>query len=307
MAQLNTRIILRNDLLSAWETANPILRQGEAALVKLDNGGYKLKIGDGAKDFKSLPYLQIDETQLSGLIESIDNEKTRAEAAEAQIIADLTAEVIRASDAETKLTTDLAAEVTRATSVEETLQQSIDTAVKKDDIGFTYDSTNKKIILSGTKTDGSNLEINASDFIKDGMLSNVEYDSTNKKLVFIFNTDSGKTENVEVSVADLVDTYTAGTGLTLTGNQFNVDTSTIATVKALNDAIEAIPEYSLGVATTDTLGGVKSSAAENSVTVESSGIMKVNKITATGSVSTDALVNGVNTFVLDCGSAGSYL
>jgi hypothetical protein len=44
----------------------------------------------------------------------------------------------------------------------------------------------------------------------------------------------GTTKNDEVNIADLIDTYTNGTGLKLDGNEFSVDTDVIATVEALN-------------------------------------------------------------------------
>lgn len=63
----------------------------------------------------------------STLLKAVEDEETRAKAAEAKLTTDLAAEVTRAKAAESTLATDLAAEVTRATEAEEALQDNIDT------------------------------------------------------------------------------------------------------------------------------------------------------------------------------------
>ena len=83
-------------------------------------------------------------------------------------------------------------------------------------LNLKYDSTTKKIQLLGI---GDTLiaEVNASDFIKDGMVNTVSFDSTSKVLTITFNTDSGK-EAIPVDLSSLVDTYTAGNGITIAKN-----------------------------------------------------------------------------------------
>ena len=58
----------------------------------------------------------------------------------------------------------------------------------------------------------------AADFIKDGMLQNVELKQLegNATLVFTFNTDAGS-RVVNVNVQDLVDVYTQGNGINIAG------------------------------------------------------------------------------------------
>ena len=80
-----------------------------------------------------------------------------------------------------------------------------------------YDSASKKIQLKvGANTYGAGFD--ASAFIKDGMLSNVEYitDNDKKQLKFTFNTDSGVAEDnnnvIVIDVNDLVDVYTGQNG-----------------------------------------------------------------------------------------------
>ena len=92
-----------------------------------------------------------------------------------------------------------------------------------------YDSTNHKIqILSNGNVEVAFLD--ATEFIKDGMLDSVAYDPVTKKLTLTWNTEAGK-DAVNIDLAGLVDTYTAGSGLVLTGNQFSVAISANANNK----------------------------------------------------------------------------
>ena len=47
MAQIQTRIVLRNDELSNWESSTITLKTGEAALARRPDGSYELRIGNG--------------------------------------------------------------------------------------------------------------------------------------------------------------------------------------------------------------------------------------------------------------------
>ena len=90
------------------------------------------------------------------------------------------------------------------------------------------DYSDTKIKLLG-KNDELVSEIDASAFVADGVLNDVDYDAENDKLIFTWNIIEGTNEDgsykyktVEVDVKDLVDTYAAGNGLDLTGNAFSV-------------------------------------------------------------------------------------
>ena len=73
--------------------------------------------------------------------------------------------------------------------------------------GIEYDSVNKKIKLV---EDGSTMEIDASDFIKDGMIETVTIGDDND-LVITFNTAAGK-EDIRLPLDQLVDIYTGVEG-----------------------------------------------------------------------------------------------
>lgn len=68
-------------------------------------------------------------------------------------------------------------------------------------------------------------EIDATPFIKDGMLEDVAYDAGTNTITFTWNTESGsKTDSVVLS--DIIEPYTAGAGLELSGNEFKVKIAT---------------------------------------------------------------------------------
>lgn len=82
-------------------------------------------------------------------------------------------------------------------------------------------------------------EIDASAFIKDGMIQSVAFDTKTKHVTITFNTDAGR-EAIDVDLSTLVDTYKAGTGLSLANDgTFSVNTTTIATVEKANELANA--------------------------------------------------------------------
>jgi len=83
-------------------------------------------------------------------------------------------------------------------------------------------------------------EISAADFVKDGMISDVSYDTETHKITITWNTDAGK-DAIELDLADLVNTYTAGTGLKLdtAKGQFSIDDTVVATKTWANGAFDA--------------------------------------------------------------------
>lgn len=85
-------------------------------------------------------------------------------------------------------------------------------------LGLTYDSAGKKIKLTG-KSNAVIASIDATDFIKDGMVQNVELEGNN--LVFTFNTDAGK-DVVRVDLSKFIDVYEAGGGIIISGKTIAV-------------------------------------------------------------------------------------
>ena len=91
-------------------------------------------------------------------------------------------------------------------------------------VSMSYDEENKAIKLYGK--DNTELgSVDATPFIKDGMLENVEYNPDNNTLTFTWNTESGSKTD-EVILSDIIEAYTAGAGLELAGNEFAVKIAT---------------------------------------------------------------------------------
>lgn len=160
-------------------------------------------------------------------------------------------------------------------------------------LSIDYTSADKKINLKGIG--GAIISsIDASAFIKDGMVESVAFDPETKMLTITFNTESGK-ENIEVDLTSLVDTYTAGNGLTLTGSQFSVNTGVIAT-KASVDTLSA--NIGTGFSSTSTvaqqLAAVKTTAdaAQTAAEVSTAISTELGKLDST-STGTGNLVKSV--------------
>lgn len=145
--------------------------------------------------------------------------------------------------------------------------------------GIVYDSDNKKIKLVEGGTD---VEIDASAFIKDGMISNVTIGDDND-LVITFNTDAGK-ENIVLPLDQLVDIYTGveGTRVKVTVNADKsisadlvagsigkdyLDVNVKASLALADSAIQAHQDIS-HLATTEALNGVDAKFANYTNTTD---------------------------------------
>lgn len=163
-------------------------------------------------------------------------------------------------------------------------------------LGLSYDSENKKIKLTGI----GNAEIasvDASDFIKDGMLDTARFDPETKEITLTFNTASGK-DPIKINVSSLVDTYTAKTdgGLILEGNAFSVDTTKIATTQSVanvSNAVSSLSESAVQSASAAAESNYVKATVSKSGTALTIGATATIQPMATASASTDAPKKGL--------------
>ena len=84
MAQLNMRIVLRNDLLSNCEAnSDVVLLRGEVGVAYNDDGSARIKLGDGVTPWGELDWFGGDTTTITNVTETVIQEMIGAPADEA--------------------------------------------------------------------------------------------------------------------------------------------------------------------------------------------------------------------------------
>lgn len=195
------------------------------------------------------------EEQLQGEILAVDakiseqgGSLTDAINSNTQAIADETARATQAEDnnrnlinamdtaykaADTATNTKLDNEITRAKAAEKTSADAIVVEADRNDAQDTLISNlqSSKVSTVNLVQDPDNElhytlmvdSTNAGEISipKDRFLKQAYYDPQKKSLIFIFVTEDGE-QTVPVDISDLVDTYTAGNGLSLADNKFSI-------------------------------------------------------------------------------------
>lgn len=195
------------------------------------------------------------EEQLQGEIWAVDakvseqgDSLTDAINSNTQAIADETARATQAEDnnrnlinamdtaykaADTATNTKLDNEITRAKAAEKTNADAIVVEADRNDAQDTLISNlqSSKVSTVNLVQDPDNElhytlmvdSTNAGEISipKDRFLKQAYYDPQKKSLIFIFVTEDGE-QTVPVDISDLVDTYTAGNGLSLADNKFSI-------------------------------------------------------------------------------------
>ena len=199
--------------------------EGLKSLVKLIKANFASKNGNGA--------ITVDDNGVALKIA-----KTQGNVTLAQSAAGLTANVVMPD-----------AEVTGVKADDKVLSL-IDKKLSAT-LGLSYDSGNKKIKLTGINK-AEIASIDATDFIKDGMLKSASFTGAageggqHKNCIkLVFNSD-GPADPIYIDVSSLIDTYTAkaGSGLTLNDHEFGIDTSVIATTQSVTNVSSAVSSLS---------------------------------------------------------------
>lgn len=229
------------------------LYEGMMVVVNADHSIYVLtditKVGEAA-GWKKIGDASSDVAQLQQQIDKLNGAET----------ADGSVKKIAKGYADTALTsaktyTDGKVNVDGVASGDNILSLGSDKKLSAE-VSLGYNASTKKIILLG-KGNAELSTLDASAFIKDGMLegsalykataatgkvtiNSKEYSlssltANHTYIVLVWNTDAAK-DAMAIDVTTLIDTYTAGNGLTLSNNQFSVDTTKIATKQSVDDA-----------------------------------------------------------------------
>ena len=75
MAQINTRIVLRNDSLTNWEAnSQVVLLKGEVGVAYNDDGSARIKLGDGVRTWAEIDWFGGDTTTITNVTETIVQE-----------------------------------------------------------------------------------------------------------------------------------------------------------------------------------------------------------------------------------------
>ena len=152
------------------------------------------------------------------------------------------ADVYTKGDIDTKVTninSSITAEQSRATTAENKIKTDLTSELNKKVATVTIEKDSTNDLQYHLLVDGENSgDINIP---KDQFLSNVVYSSATKVITFTFETATGTT-TTDVNISDLIDTYTAGDGLTLTDGKFSVkkDVNTQSYLEVSADGVKVV-------------------------------------------------------------------
>ena len=228
--QLNHRIDMVNDELDSEESRAQAAEQELRTLLTNEIAERKADVDEEEARAKAAEQalqdaIDAEEARATSaetaLQEAIDDEETRATEAEAGLQAAIDAEVARATSAETDLQAAIEAEGQRAQDAEAALDEKIDDAVSALTDAIEAEETRAKGVEADLQNQINNLgndkfddavydssaktinfyaegvvvaTIDATDFIKDGMIDRVYIDNETQELVIVWNAASGKDE-----------------------------------------------------------------------------------------------------------------
>lgn len=217
-AGLEPKVVTENsELVIGWFEPNPTTIEGVNDQVTAVQGS--------VKDLEDALGVPGDEnTEATGIYKEIDDVEAD--------VKELTDTIGTKEDSLTESTDTLWGHVNDLTNKVENIEVPVE-GIAADDkilsltdklisatISLTYDENSKKIKLVG-KDDEDLGTIDATPFIKDGMLNDVSYNPDSNELTFVWNTEAGEKSDT-VILSDIIEPYTAGEGLQLESNVFSV-------------------------------------------------------------------------------------
>ena len=214
---------LQNDLAAAESTHNADITRLQGSITENSNAIAVLN-GPASQTGSVLEAIEIAKTASNAytdttvahykhLSDDYTDEAKRQAISEASTNADakVAVETARAQAAEEANANEIMALKAKDVEIDEELAKKIESVTVEQST-----ASNRQYIIKVDGVDAGEINIPEDKFIRE-----VHYDAGNKAIVFTFVTETGET-TFSVSVADLVDTYTAGNGLRLDGNKFSV-------------------------------------------------------------------------------------
>lgn len=217
-AGLEPKVVTENsELVIGWFEPNPTTIEGINDQVTAVQGS--------VKDLEDALGIPGDEnTEATGIYKEIDDVEAD--------VKELTDTIGTKEDSLTESTDTLWGHVNDLTNKVENIEVPVEGVAADDKIlsltdklisatlSLSYDSVKKEIKLVG-KDDADLGTIDATPFIKDGMLNDVSYNPDSNELTFVWNTEAGEKSDTVV-LSDIIEPYTAGEGLKLENNIFSV-------------------------------------------------------------------------------------
>ena len=168
-----------------------------------------------------------EDKKLSDAIQAEQQHAENAESALHERINDLTSSVasqVNSAIAESKTYTDtqLGTAKRELQAKDKELETSL--ATKIESVEVVKDEANDlhyQVLVDGIVAGNINIP-------QDQFLKSVNYDNASHKLQFIFKTENEHEQPIEVDISDLVDTYAAGDGMSLSANTFSVRKATLS-------------------------------------------------------------------------------
>ena len=309
---VNTKILLRNDTYSNWQTNNPTLAKGEIGIaMKLQNGVTvkNFKIGDGTTAWNSLPWgielYSMATSSNAGLMtsEAFTKLQNIEEGAEVNFITGISGYtsaygLIDKDDNEYKLVTydgfiSALSEVSSNLTSNYYTKSEVDTKVTS---LFKYQGTKASyanLPATGNKTgDVWHVTLNGAEYVWNG--------SAWEELGTIMDL-SGYLQSVDIA------------GTTLTPNSSSITSATLKTALSLSDAASkgvanSISSANSTATTLPTTSAVYSFATGNFTKVESSatnGHIKINGVDTVVYALPATTLDSSDILILNCGTAST--
>lgn len=151
--------------------------------------------------------------------------------------------------------------------------QTVDSKPIMDSIAMSLAANN---VLTVKNTDGTvSGTVDLSILAQDKFISAVSYNADDNDLVFTWTEKDGSTTSVTVPVDDLVDTYTAGTGISINGNEVALTSEFVSMITSAASATDYVRSVD---STTTTAKAVKFAVNDGKLTGEVQGVSTTDEM-----------------------------